>query len=85
VLKRLDVPDLAIEGGEDPAPPPDKGHAPIRGRAGTNQYTVPKAQKPAPSVDEGGGYNPYNMSVPAKKPSVPKKTLPPKGSGGRSR
>jgi hypothetical protein len=36
-------------------------------------------------VDTGGGYNPYNLTVPVKKLIAPKKPVPPKGSGGRSR
>jgi hypothetical protein len=36
-------------------------------------------------VDAGGGYNPYNLTVPVKKAGDPTKPVPPKGSGKRSR
>jgi len=85
VLRRLDVPDLKIEGQEEPARPPDKDRAAIKGQPKTNQHNVPKAQTRAPMVDAGGGYNPYNLTAPVKKQSAPKKTVPPKGSGARSR
>jgi hypothetical protein len=85
VLRRLDVPDLKIEGQEEPARPPDKGQAAVRGQPRTDQHNAPKAQTRAPMVDTGGGYNPYNLTVPVKKQIAPKKPVPPKGSGGRSR
>jgi hypothetical protein len=85
VLRRLDVPDLTMEGQDEPAQRPDKGQAAVRGQPKTNQHNAPKTQTRAPMIDAGGGYNPYNLSVPVKKHSAPKKPIPPKGSGGRSR
>jgi hypothetical protein len=85
VLRRLDVPDLTLEGQNDPAQRPDKDQAAVRGQPKTNQHNAPKTQTRAPMIDAGGGYNPYNLSVPVKKQSTPKKPVPPKGSGGRSR
>jgi hypothetical protein len=84
VLRRLEVPDLKIEGQEEPARRPDKGQATITGQPTTKQHNAPNGQGPAPMVDAGGGYNPYNLSVPVKKQSAPK-TVPPKESGPRSR
>ena len=85
VLRRLDVPDLTMEGQEVPARPPGKGQAAISGQTKANQHSGPKPQTRAPIVDAGGGYNPYNLTVPVKKPGAPTKPVPPKGSGGRSR
>jgi hypothetical protein len=85
VLRRLDVPDLALEGQDDPAQRPDKDQSAARGKPKTNQHNAPKTQTRAPMIDAGGGYNPYNLSTPVKKESTPKKPTPPKGSGGRSR
>jgi hypothetical protein len=85
VLRRLDVPDLKIEGQEEPARSPDKGPAAVSGQPRTNQHNAPKAQTRAPMIDAGGGYNPYNLTVPVKKQIAAKKPVPPKGSGGRSR
>jgi hypothetical protein len=85
VLRRLDVPDLKMEGQEEPARRPNKGQTAIRGQPTTNQHDAPNTQRRAPMVDAGGGYNPYNLSVPVKKQIAPEKTVPPKGSGGRSR
>ena len=84
VLKRLDAPDLEIEGQEEPARRPDKDRATTTGQPAEKQHNAPKGQGRAPMVDAGGGYNPYNLSVPVKKQSAPK-TVPPKGSGPRSR
>jgi len=84
VLRRLDVPDLRIEGQAEPAPLPDKARATTAGQAARNQHNAPKGQGRPPIVDAGGGYNPYNLSVPVKKQSTPIK-VPPKGSRSRSR
>ena len=84
VLRRLEVPDLQFEGQEESARPPHKGQASIRGQSTTRQHNTPKSQARAPMVDAGGGYNPYNLSTPVKKPSAPKKPALPKGSGTRS-
>jgi len=61
MLKRLELPDLKVEGQEE-APGPSRKAA------------VPgKAQKPPPSRPEpGGGYNPYDQSRAVKKPTTPK-------------
>jgi hypothetical protein len=85
VLRRLDIPDLKLEGQEESAPLSDKGQASIRGQPATKQHNAPKGQARAPMVDAGGGYNPYNLSVPVKKQNAPKKPVPPKGPGARSR
>jgi hypothetical protein len=82
VLRRLDAPDLKFEGQEVPARQSDKGQATITGQPATKQHNAPKG---APMVDAGGGYNPYNLSVPLNKQSAPKKPVPPMGSGSRSR
>ena len=85
VLRQLQVPELEIEGQEEPARRPDKGQATTTGQPATKQHNAaPKGQVRAPMVDAGGGYNPYNLSVPVKKQSAPK-SLPTKGSGPRSR
>jgi hypothetical protein len=83
VLKRLDVPDLEIEGHEAPAQRPGKGQVAGRGQPKTNPTNGPRMR--APIVDAGGGYNPYNLTVPVKKPGDPKKPVPPKGAGKPSR
>jgi hypothetical protein len=83
VLRRLDVPDLKIEGPEEPAWARDKGQAAIMGQPKTNQHNTPKAQTRAPMVDAGGGYNPYNLTVPVKKQGGSKIAAPPKGSDRR--
>jgi hypothetical protein len=85
VLRRLDVPDLELEAEEESARPPDKTRASIRGQPTTMQQNVPKGQARAPIIDAGGGYNPYNLTAPVRKQSAPKKPVPPKGSGTRSR
>ncbi len=86
VLRRLDVPDLAIEGQEASARPSSKDQAATaKGQSKTNQHGSPKAATRAPMVDAGGGYNPYNLTVPVKKEGDPTKPVPPKGSGKRSR
>ena len=60
MLRKLEVPELKFEGQE--------GHkaAPLNPK--------PVAAKPAtpPPVDPGGGYNPYDQRVAAKKPTTPK-------------
>ena len=82
VLRRLEVADLEIEGQEKPAWRPDKDQSMTTGQPAAQQHNAPKGQGRAPMVDAGGGYNPYNLSVPVKKQSAPK-TVPPKGSGRR--
>ena len=84
VLRRLEVPDLKIEGQEEPAPRPGKDQATTTGQPAAKQHNAPKSQGRAPMIDAGGGYNPYNLSLPVKKQSAPK-TVVPKGSGRRSR
>jgi hypothetical protein len=61
MLKRLELPDLKVEGQEE-------------ARAPSRTAAVPsKAQKPQPSRPEpGGGYNPYDQSRAVKKPTTPK-------------
>jgi hypothetical protein len=85
VLRRLDVPDLGLEGEEESARPPEKARASIGGQPTTMQQNAPKGQARAPIVDAGGGYNPYNLTAPVRKQSAPKKPVPPKGPGTRSR
>jgi hypothetical protein len=82
VLRRLDVPDLEFEGQEDTA---RKNRAPGGGQSKPSQHNAPKAPTRAPIVDAGGGYNPYNLTVPVKKQSTAKKPATPKGSGKRPR
>src|SRR5262249_47469065 len=45
---------------------PGKSEAPIGSQAGTRQPGAAKGSR-APVVDAGGGYNPYNLTVPVKK------------------
>ena len=80
VLRRLDTPELSIEGQEDPTRGPDKARAASAGQA-TARYKIPKIQGRAPVVDEGGGYNPYNLTTPVKKETTAKKPVPPKARG----
>jgi len=61
MLKRLELPDLKVEGQE---------HAPAPSRTAAASG---KAQQPPPSRPEpGGGYNPYDQSRAVKKPTTPK-------------
>ena len=83
VLRRLDVPDLTMEGQEEPLRPPGKGQTASKGPTKTNQPSGLKPQTRAPIVDAGGGYNPYNLTVPVKKQNAPKAPAPPKGSSKR--
>lgn len=83
VLRRLDVPDLTMEGQEAPAPRPGKGQAKTDAQPATKERNAPKGNARAPMVDAGGGYNPYNLSAPVKKQGAAKKPVPPKGSGRR--
>jgi hypothetical protein len=55
ILRRLDVPDLQVEGqaSEPPARPKSPAKSPAK-------------RKETPKLDEGGGYNPYD--APAKRP-----------------
>ena len=83
VLKRLEVPDLQVE-GQAPAPPAGKGQSTTGMQPTTREHNGPKRR--APPVDAGGGYNPYDVSAPIKKQSAAKKPVPPPNSPrGRSR
>jgi len=67
VLRSLDVPDLAVEGQEElahqPTPPrPDKP-----GKSNLGDHNPVSKRQGAPMVDAGGGYNPYDLTVPVKK------------------
>jgi hypothetical protein len=55
IMRRLDVPDLQVE-GETSAPTPARAKRPS-----------PSKRKDTPKHDEGGGYNPYD--APAKRPT----------------
>jgi hypothetical protein len=83
VLRRLDAPELTMEGQEEPVRPPTKGQPPTRVQPKSNPHSGPKSPTRAPIVDAGGGYNPYNLTVPVKKQNAAKAPVPPKGSGKR--
>jgi hypothetical protein len=83
VLKRLDVPDLELEGHEKPAQRQGKKQATAKDSPAAKEYSAPKGRARAPVVDEGGGYNPYDVSRPVKTQTAPRKPTPPKGSGRR--
>jgi hypothetical protein len=83
VLRRLDVPDLELEGHEKPAYRLGKGPATAKDSPVAKEYGAPKGRARAPVVDEGGGYNPYDVSRPVKKQTAPGKPPAPKGSGRR--
>jgi hypothetical protein len=83
VLKRLEVPDLQIEGQDEPARHPVKAKTATGMQPTRPGQHAPKSQGRTPIVDAGGGYNPYNLTVPVKKPSAATKPIPPKGSGRR--
>lgn len=61
MLKRLELPDLKVEGQEE-AP------APSRTAAVSGKVQKPQSSRPEP----GGGYNPYDQSRAVKKPTTPK-------------
>jgi hypothetical protein len=83
VLRRLDVPDLKVEGQEEPPRLPGRGQTTTGGRPTTQAGNVPRGQSRAPIVDAGGGYNPYNLTVPVKKQGPAKTPVAPKKPGGR--
>jgi hypothetical protein len=62
MLKRLELPDLKVEGQED-APAPSRAAAVSGGKA---------QQQPQRRSEPGGGYNPYDQSRAVKKPTTPK-------------
>ena len=76
VLRSLEVPDLAVEGQDELAQPAARQ----AGKSGQPPQRKPSESGPAnkrqrvPMVDAGGGYNPYDLTVPVKK-------KPTRGSG----
>ncbi len=76
VLKRLDLPDLELEGHEKPAHRQGNGQTTAKDSAVAKGYGAPKGRTRAPVVDEGGGYNPYDLSRPVKKQTTPGKPTP---------
>ena len=58
MLKRLELPELKVEGQEETVKEPAKAAA------------VTSAKKPAPDVS--GGYNPYDQRKAVRKPTEPK-------------
>jgi hypothetical protein len=58
MLKRLELPELKVEGQEETAKDP------------ANAVAVTSAKKPAPDVS--GGYNPYDQRKAVRKPTEPK-------------
>jgi hypothetical protein len=83
VLKRLEVPDLELEGHEKPAHRQGKGQATPKDSPVAKEYGALKGRARGPVVDEGGGYNPYDVTRPVKTPTAPGRPLTPKGSGRR--
>jgi hypothetical protein len=65
MLKRLDIPDLKVEGQEE-APPP------LRPAAAAPAKHAPTQNASAPTTDVKQGYNPYDQHVAIRKPTTPK-------------